>query len=1316
MCILASRDHTCIHPQVSKAKNKTEECRKSVENKEGKSCRFHARARYVRNQEDLEDYGITKAWDISELVEIGEKIQGCPYYMTREIVNNADIIFCPYNYLIDPIIREQMDISLANQIVILDEAHNIEDSSRAAASWSVTPNSLDEAMKDLDYFVSKNIHREQHQVLHEVCATIRRWIVAKAENQTGCRDYSKSSKIWEGQELKQALNDDLCFVPAFVRQLTNHFKKVLRPPEPGAKDKRERTNMNAATAALFEGLLMVLYFIMKDDYKHLCDYRVAITKEYALVPAVMPNGFRRKGEFEKKLVYTLNFWCLSPAVVFSEISQESRSVILTSGTLSPMSTFSSELGCKFPIQLEANHVVGSSQVWVSSLAVGPSGSTLNATYRFAETFEFQDEIGEAIHRVCEVVPHGVLCFLPSYSMLDKLMNRWKMTGLWGRLCRVKNTFSEPRRGDKTDFNDLMTDFYDCIKLSEDSDGEYGTSGALFFAVCRGKVSEGLDFADNNARAVITVGIPFSNVKDIQVELKRKYNNQYCSAKGLLNGNEWYEIQAYRALNQALGRCIRHRNDWGAILLIDERFGKSPKYRNGLSKWIRGKVVHHNNFPNLISSLKKFAEARLENPCPNKTMLQTPTATPRRSTDSNETKSNQESPISVNSRSQCTQTPPQKMDIRGVKQEPGLITTPTSNCHQTTSQLVLPVSGSSVSSLQQFQYTPQKPTNQTMSNTHRVSRHNHPQVFETANQISEQTHVTVASTPTTPRLFISANQVSSSTPVVGRGVVPKMLPLTPLNCPQLAGTADSLQRMPNPQQMVNVQHIVIPQTSGNNGVIFNIFGGGQPTTPGAGSVQLGGVGQGIRLNITGQPGAQNIRFNMTTQPRPESTSGGKVGLQGPMSTPGVNAGVQGGGLLSTPGIVRVKQEPQSPPEIPRENKGQTSGVNQGSNGAQGCLQAKGNRILRKPLFSSNESLVPGNKEMNKEMSKDVNGGQNENAGYSDVSTLLKRRNNAPKPLEISGYGLTEPKDGVLTECGDPDSPLLFCTPPTPFESSDDDDTKGGKGVDRVEMGHMGIRSDRKVLEDEGHAGVNRVNLELFGAPVDNMNTTSVRKIPQKDGGEGVLVVKSEPMDTTMDRKVHEGMEMVGVTKNNDGPEGMDGSDGNKDILDILDDAVRTIISNNVTWNVKCKACDSAFYSTVNSTSDDVKPREEEVFTDTMLGNILNSLFSLNTNRRKKTPPSLTTLHVPDVNVLQGCCPAFAYHEGKQNKQDMKLNSIYCEEESRCYISLVCKQCKESRTARGRSIIAVRAVPCGSGENKTKSMIWFNRDKVEMFSPG
>ena len=29
----------------------------------------------MKHQEDLEDYGITKAWDLSELVELGERIE-----------------------------------------------------------------------------------------------------------------------------------------------------------------------------------------------------------------------------------------------------------------------------------------------------------------------------------------------------------------------------------------------------------------------------------------------------------------------------------------------------------------------------------------------------------------------------------------------------------------------------------------------------------------------------------------------------------------------------------------------------------------------------------------------------------------------------------------------------------------------------------------------------------------------------------------------------------------------------------------------------------------------------------------------------------------------------------------------------------------------------------------------------------------------------------------------------------------------------------------------------------------------------------------
>ncbi|GFN96610.1 fanconi anemia group j protein homolog [Plakobranchus ocellatus] len=335
--------------------------------------------------------------------------------------------------------------------------------------------------------------------------------------------------------------------------------------------------------------------------------------------------------------YTLNFWCMNPGVAFSDFA-ETRSIILTSGTLSPLTSFESELCLDFKIQLEANHVIKDSQVWIGTLGQGPGGGNLQAVYKNLETFTFQDELGGLVLKVCEAVPHGILCFLPSYKVLEKLITRWESVsyhlkeksysltidvllfsdlqsiGLMQKITRKKRVISEPRGSDKLDFEEQMKLFYksvqprlECDKDSNEDESE-AVDGAIFFAVCRGKVSEGLDFADDFARAVITVGIPYPNFKDVQVEQKRKYNDQHKTSRGLLSGADWYEIQAFRALNQALGRCIRHRQDWGALIIVDDRFVKSPaKYCKGLSKWVRNKIQNFHNFPCALDSLSLFTQ-------------------------------------------------------------------------------------------------------------------------------------------------------------------------------------------------------------------------------------------------------------------------------------------------------------------------------------------------------------------------------------------------------------------------------------------------------------------------------------------------------------------------------------------------------------------------------------------------------------------------------------------------------------------------------------------------------------------------------------
>jgi Fanconi anemia group J protein len=42
--------------------------------------------------------------------------------------------------------------------------------------------------------------------------------------------------------------------------------------------------------------------------------------------------------------------------------------------------------------------------------------------------------------IIKKVPHGVLCFMPSYNMLDKLQQRWEMTGIWAEFKKEKHVF------------------------------------------------------------------------------------------------------------------------------------------------------------------------------------------------------------------------------------------------------------------------------------------------------------------------------------------------------------------------------------------------------------------------------------------------------------------------------------------------------------------------------------------------------------------------------------------------------------------------------------------------------------------------------------------------------------------------------------------------------------------------------------------------------------------------------------------------------------------------------------------------------------
>ncbi|KAG9340566.1 hypothetical protein JZ751_021388, partial [Albula glossodonta] len=481
MTILSSRDHTCIHPEVVAHGNRNERCKELLDAKNGQSCRFYHNVHKMREQGALQwVHGLHQAWDIEELVRLGGRLRSCPYYAARELMQEACIVFCPYNYLLDPLIRESMEINLKGQVVVLDEAHNIEDCARESASYTLEQTQLLFARDELEGMVTHHIRPDQHQALLAFCCSLLNWV------QESCialqeRDYESSCKVWTGAEVVKIFHG-MGITP-------DTFPMLQKEERVGVVNGREDTVQVPTIGSPTQTVLKSLF---------------------------MPDLPDAQGFFARP--------------------QRRRRTNRTK-TL---------LGVHFSIQLEASHVISKSQVWVGTVGVGPQGRKLCATFQHAETFAFQDEVGALLLRVCQAVSQGVLCFLPSYKMLDKLRDRWINTGLWEKLEERKTVITEPRGGAKSDFDELLQTYYSAIRSPGDREG------ALLIAVCRGKVSEGLDFTDDNARAVVTIGIPFPNIKDLQVELKMKYNDQHCKARGLLPGSRWYEIQAYRALNQALG--------------------------------------------------------------------------------------------------------------------------------------------------------------------------------------------------------------------------------------------------------------------------------------------------------------------------------------------------------------------------------------------------------------------------------------------------------------------------------------------------------------------------------------------------------------------------------------------------------------------------------------------------------------------------------------------------------------------------------------------------------------------------------------------
>ena len=216
------------------------------------------------------------------------------------------------------------------------------------------------------------------------------------------------------------------------------------------------------------------------------------------------------------------------------------------------------------------------------------------------------DLGYTISSLCRVIPDGVVAFFPSYDYLNHVLSTWK---------------KKPDRNETTTIFDLIHQtkpiLYGGTGETENILQEYTTTitqgkgkGALLLSVVGGKLSEGINFSDKLGRAVLIIGLPFPNINTAVWQSKIRYiedktctttkseesnnnnnnnnNKKAAAAAAKEAGRSFYENACMRAVNQSIGRAIRHRNDYAAIVMIDKRYD-SARIQAKLPDWIRQAV-------------------------------------------------------------------------------------------------------------------------------------------------------------------------------------------------------------------------------------------------------------------------------------------------------------------------------------------------------------------------------------------------------------------------------------------------------------------------------------------------------------------------------------------------------------------------------------------------------------------------------------------------------------------------------------------------------------------------------------------------------
>jgi len=525
----------------------------------------------VYNLDDLKDYCRPRGW--------------CPYFYARWAIQQANIIVYSYHYLLDPKIAQVVSKELPrNAVVVFDEAHNIDNTCIDSMSVKITRKLVERCDTSI-----QALETEINRIEGEDEVRLQSEYQVLVEGLRNAQEMRNSEQILANPILPENVLQEA--VPGSIRK-GKHFVAFLKRLNEYIKTRLRSQHVIQESPAGFLADICTKVCIERKplrfcaerlssllrtlEISHTADFSpLTVISHFATLVATYTKGFTiivEPSDDKSTGVYnpTMYLSCLDSSIAIRPVFERFQSVVLTSGTLSPLDMYPKILDFHPVVMASFTMTLARQCILPMIVAKGNDQVALTSKFEARDDVAVIRNYGSLLSETVAIVPDGVVCFFTSYLYMENVVAAWYDQGVIELIQKHKLLFIETQDAAETSLALL-----NYIKACETG------RGAVLLSVARGKVSEGVDFDHHLGRAVLMFGIPYVYTQSRILKARLEYLRDQFQ----IRENDFLTFDAMRHASQCIGRVLRGKTDYGIMILADKRFGRQDK-RGKLPKWIQ----------------------------------------------------------------------------------------------------------------------------------------------------------------------------------------------------------------------------------------------------------------------------------------------------------------------------------------------------------------------------------------------------------------------------------------------------------------------------------------------------------------------------------------------------------------------------------------------------------------------------------------------------------------------------------------------------------------------------------------------------------